>query len=97
MKKLFIILLVLIPMFSYSNVSAAEKELDPKQVVKDINEQKKLIGETLDVGKKGVSIIVDEVRVYGLKKTIKANSFFFVPFFIFMVFFLLFLKNRGKE
>ncbi len=96
MKKIFIIILLLIPLFSYSNVSSKEKELDPKQVVKDINEQKKLIGETLDIGKHGVSIIVDEVRVYGLKKTIQANSFFFVPFFIFMVFFLLFLKNRGK-
>jgi len=97
MKKILIILVLLIPLFSYSNVSSEEKELEAKQVVKDINEQKKLIGETIDVGKKGVSIIVEEVRVYGLKKTIKANSFAFVPLFIFIVFFLLFLKNRGKE
>jgi len=97
MKKLFIILILLIPLFSYSNVSSEEKELDPKQVVKDITEQKKLIVETLNEGGKGVSIITDEVRVYGLKKTIKANSAIFVPLFIFIVFFLLFLKNRGKE
>ena len=40
MKKLFIILILLIPLFSYSNVSSEEKELDPKQVVKDITEKK---------------------------------------------------------
>jgi hypothetical protein len=83
-------------MFTYSNVSAKEKELDPKQVVKDINDNKKIMDDTFVIGKKGVSIITTEIRVYGLKETIKANSNIFVPVFIFIVFFLLYLKNKEK-
>ena len=41
MKKIFIIILMLIPIFTYSNVSSKDNELDPKQVVKDIKEEKK--------------------------------------------------------
>ena len=97
MKKIFIIILMLIPIFTYSNVSSKDKELDPKQVVKDIKEEKKMADETFEVGKKGVSIITNEIHVYGLKETIKANSSIFVPIFIFIVFFLLYLKNKCKE
>ena len=53
--------------------------------------------ETFEVGKKGFSIITNEIHVYGLKETIKANSSIFVPIFIFIVFFLLYLKNKCKE
>lgn len=84
-------------MIYFSNVSAEERELEPKQVVEDIKKQKKLITETINVGEEGVSIIVDEIKTYGLKRTLQANSSIFAPLFIFIIFFLLYLRTRIKN
>jgi hypothetical protein len=42
------------------------------------------------------SILKNEVKTYGLKKTIKANANVFLPFAIFFILFLLWLSGRKK-
>jgi hypothetical protein len=49
---------------------------------------------TFYYGKQLGTLLSDEVKTYGLKKTIQINHNLFVPAFIFLVLFLLYLKGR---
>lgn len=97
MKKFFIILLLIIPIYANSNNLEEEKKIESKHIVQDLKHQKKQLDEISNITKKGISIISDEIRVYGLKQTLQINSSFFIPLFIFICFFLLYLRGRIKK
>ena len=88
--------MLIIPFYGNSH-EKEETKLEPKQVVQDLKEQKKLMDETFAVAKEGISILSSEISTYGIKETIKINSNLFVPAFIFLIFFLLYLRGRIQK
>ena len=98
MKKIFFILLLIIaPIFFVNNVSTiyAEK-INTEKMINDIDTINHKADSAFTIVKKIGSILSHETKTYGLKKTIQINSPIFAPAFVFLVFFLLYLKGRKK-
>ena len=98
MKKIvFILLLMTAPIFCGNNISTIySQELNKERVINDIDTINSKIDTSYNIVKKIGNILSYEVKTYGLKRTIQANSSIFAPAFIFLVLFLLYLKGRRK-
>jgi hypothetical protein len=67
-----------------------------KQFKKDIAVQKEKADGVLTTTKECFSILKDEVKEYGIIKTIRANGALFIPLFIFLVLTLIWFKGKKK-
>lgn len=95
MKKLFILLLLML--FSFSvDAMIQEDKIDNKQVMKDLHKIHNSMDSAFYEMKQCGIILKNEVKTYGLKKTIQINSWLFLPLFIFFIMYLGWLKNRKK-
>ena len=98
MKKLFVVLLLTVSPLFYGNsfsTTYAEK-FNEEKFYNDIDTISRSVDSAKYYGKEIVSVLSQEVKTYGLKKTIQANGSIFAPAFIFFVLFLLYLKGRTK-
>lgn len=101
-KYILLFIIVLLPFLSFSGKSKEQiqKEKEANEffdmVKKDLDTISGKIDTTIMLSKEFGGIIKKEVKTYGLKKTIKANAEIFLPFAIFLILYLVWLKNRGK-
>ena len=90
-KTIFILLLML---FSFP-VFSENKYIDTKKVSKDIDS----IGAQIDTSKVYAvecwDILKKEYKMWGLKKTIQVNTNVFLPIALFLILFLVWLKNKN--
>ena len=104
MKKIFAILIFVL--FSTSIFSetvyvidssgvyeSEQKKLNMSDIQKDVKEIKTQMDSAAKEGKTFFNIIFDTYKEFGLKETLKIHAWFFIPLFIFVVLFLLYLKG----
>jgi hypothetical protein len=91
-KYTLISILLLFTLFSYSENQ--NNQNFGKMVVEDVREIKGQMDSTFYYGKETVNIWKSQVKEYGLKNTLRANSSIFLPFFIFLIMFLVWLKRK---
>lgn len=95
-KYIFISVLILISIQSFSKNYIPGEKLDIERIKKDCDTIRSDMDSTFHIAKNITLIWKDEVKKYGLKKTIQLNSEFFAPAIIFLILYLLWLKNRKK-
>lgn len=95
-KYIFISVLILISIQSFSKNYIPGEKLDIERIKKDCDTICSDIDSSFHIAKNITLIWKDEVKKYGLKKTIQLNSEFFAPAIIFLILYLLWLKNRKK-
>jgi len=95
MKQIIIILLLMIPFFTFSQ--DVKHQISKEEFISDIDSIKTQIDSTIVISKKIGKILVEEVKEYGLKKTIQINAPIFLPLFIFIILYLLWLKGRKTK
>ena len=96
MKKIVLLLLLIVSsafVFSQDNTQDFER-LDIEKVMTDIDTIKQEMDSTFHYINETYKILKKEVKLFGWKKTIQMNSDIFPPFVIFMVLYLLWLRNR---
>jgi len=99
MKKIGLVLFMLLTVtmcFSQSREIQDFERLDTKKVVEDIDTIKQEMDSTFYYIKGTYRILKEEVKLFGVKKTIQMNSFIFLPFVIFVILYLLWLKNKKE-
>jgi len=95
-KYIFLFALILISLQSFSKSYIPGEKLDIERIKKDCDTIRSSMDSTFHIGKDIASIWKKEVKKYGVKKTIQLNSEFFAPIIIFLILYLLWLKNRKK-
>jgi len=96
MKKLiFILFLFLTPClaFSYNN---QQQDFNVEKFNKDIDSINNKMNRSFHTAGEVASILHKEVKMIGLKKTIQLNFDIFFPIVIFIILYLVWLKNRKK-
>jgi len=104
MKQIIFIFLMMLSFSAFSESkldsilrSVETKKFDTEKMSKDIDTlkyQAKDIGQNMTKIK---DVYAYEIKTFGLKKTIQMNYGIFVPFIIFLLFYLLCLKNSNKK
>ena len=77
MKKIIIIILLIISLFIVAQIQTNAQDFEPlntEKVVNDLDTIKGQIDTAYNTGKKIVGILSEEVKMYGLKKTIQINA-----------------------
>jgi len=85
----------MIPFFTFSQ--DVKHQISKEEFISDIDSIKTQIDSTIVISKKIGKILVEEVKEYGLKKTIQINAPIFLPLFIFIILYLLWLKGRKTK
>jgi hypothetical protein len=96
MIKIGLLLFLLFPSiiaFSQAKTQDFEK-LDIEKVISDIDTIKQEMDSTFYYINGTYKILKEEVELFGWKKTIQINSDIFLPFVIFIVLYLLWLRGR---
>jgi len=99
MKKVGL-LLVLFILSSICFSQSAKYDFEPLDVQKvsnDIDTIKQQMDSTFYYINETYKILKEEVELFGLKKTIQINSGIFLPFIIFIGFYLLWLLVRNRK
>jgi hypothetical protein len=96
MKKIIFIILVMIISTSSFSRSRVPPKLDTEMVMRDLDTIRCEMDTTFQIGKKIVKLMDKEVRTYGVKKTIEINNDLFLPFFLFVILYVIWFKNRKK-
>lgn len=96
MKKLLFLLFLIISIPSFSQNDSINDNLE--QIVKnDIDTIKSSIDTSIVIVKEIGGILKEEFKAYGLKKTIQINTPIFLPITIFIILYLVWLKNRKTK
>jgi hypothetical protein len=66
------------------------------RIIKNADTTKCHIDTCVQTGKEIVVLLKKEVKTIGLKKTIQINKNIFLPFIVFLILYLVWLKNRKK-
>lgn len=96
MKKIIFLLLV---MFSVSTfpTSAQVEHLDIEKVKKDIDSMKSYKDSTVFYIKETGKIWAKEIKKNGFKNTMQKGKDIFLPIVIFLVLYLVWLRNRNRN
>jgi hypothetical protein len=97
MKFGFLLLLLSISFLTFSeNTVQAYEPLDVERVVADLDTIKMEMDSTFYYISETCKILLEEVELLGLKKTIQMNSGIFFPYVIVAVLYILWLLKRKK-
>ena len=96
MKNIILLfILSLSTTLAFSQVETQDfKKLNIEKVMSDIDTIKQEMDSTFYYINGTYEILKEEVKLFGWKKTIQMNSGIFLPFVIFIVLYLLWLRNR---
>lgn len=99
MKKIIIVVLLIIALFvgHFESNGQDLKPLNTEKVVNDLDTIKGQIDTAYNTGKEIVNLLSKEVKMYGLKKTLQINMGLFLPIFIFIILYLVWLKGRKTK
>lgn len=97
-KVIFILFLILITFPGKSQIypGMTSDEQHWENIRKNLDSTKEYIDSTKYFAKETGKIWVKEVKQIGLKKTIQLNSNIFLPIVIFLILYLVWLKNKKK-
>lgn len=91
MKKAILVLFLM--MFSFS-VFSKNQYFDVDKVRKDSEKISQQIDTSKVYAEKSYDLLKKEVKMWGLKKTLQVNANVFLPITIFLILFLVWLKNK---
>lgn len=91
MKKAILVLFLI--MFSVS-VFSKNQYFDVEKVRKDSEKISQQIDTSKVYAEKSYNLLKKEVKMWGLKKTLQVNANVFLPIAIFLILFLVWLKNK---
>jgi hypothetical protein len=91
MKKAILVLFVM--MFSFS-VFSKNQYFDVEKVKKDSEKISQQIDTSKVYAEKSYDLLKKEIKMWGLKKTLQVNANVFLPITIFLILFLVWLKNK---